>query len=82
VSDSDDAPGSDSDQVIERDQTYTHSEHGQVTVTGIWKGVDEVDKAHHSDEKDIFIVRYSAEINGEEVDGLVDPLDEFIQAIE
>ncbi|MFC7140530.1 hypothetical protein ACFQMA_11915 [Halosimplex aquaticum] len=82
MGDSDDLPGSDSDLAIEHGETYDHSEHGQVKVTGIWKGVEQVDKAHHANEKDTFIVRYSAEINGEEVDGLTDTLDEFVAAVE
>lgn len=82
MDDSEDLPGSDSETVVDRGETYNHAEHGRVEVTGIWKGVEQVDKAHRTDEKDVFIVRYSAEINGEEVDELTDTLTEFIQAIE
>ncbi|MFP9190504.1 hypothetical protein [Natronosalvus vescus] len=82
MSDSDELPGSDSDMVVNRGETYTHAEHGQVVVAGIWKGIEQVDEARHTDEKDVFIVRYSAEINGEEVDELTDTLDEFLQSIE
>lgn len=82
MDDSDDLPGADSDRVVNRGETYAHAEHGQVEVTGIWKGVEQVDKARHTDEKDVFIVRYSAEINGEEVDELTDTLDEFLQSID
>lgn len=81
MGDSDDLPGPDSDLAIERGETYDHAEHGQVKVTGIWKGVEQVDKARRTDEKNVFIVRYSAEINGEQVDELTDTLDEFLQAI-
>ncbi|RQG95552.1 hypothetical protein [Natrarchaeobius chitinivorans] len=82
MDDSDEPPGSDSDMVVNRGETYDHAEHGQVEVTGIWKGVEQVDKARHTDEKDVFIVRYSAEINGEEVDELTDTLDEFLESVE
>ena len=82
MGDSDDLPGSDSDLAVERDETYNHSEHGQVEVTGIWKGVEQVDRARHTDEKDVFIIRHSAEINEEQVDELTDTLDEFLQSIE
>ncbi|WP_265108811.1 hypothetical protein [Halosolutus halophilus] len=82
MGDSDELPGSDSDIVVNRGETYNHAEHDQVEVTGIWKGVEKIDKAHHTDEKDVVIVRYSAEINGEEVDELTDTLDEFLQSIE
>lgn len=78
----DDLPGSDSEQIVERGETYAHVEHGAVEVTGIWKGVEQVDKTHHTDEKDVFIVRYSAEIDGEQVDELTDTLDEFLRSIE
>lgn len=81
MDDSDEVPGPGSELAIERGETYNHAEHGQVTVTGIWKGVEQVDKAHRTDEKDIFIVRYSAEINGEQVDELTETLDEFLHAI-
>ena len=79
---SDDQPGSDSDRVVDRGETYDHEEHGQVEVTGIWKGIEQVDEARYTDEKDVFIVRYSAEINGNEVDELTDTLDEFLEAVE
>lgn len=82
MDDSGELPGSDSGLSIERGETYDHTEHGQVEVTGIWKGVEQIDKARHTDEKNVFIVRYSAEINGEQVDALTDTLDEFIQAVE
>lgn len=82
MEDSDDLPGSDSERVIKRGETYNHVEHGQVEVTGIWKRVQRVDKTHHADEKDVFIVRYSAEIDGEEIDGLTETVDEFIGSIE
>lgn len=82
MGDSEDLPGSDSDLAIERGETYDHAEHGQVEITGIWKGVEQVDKARHTDEKDVFIVRYSAEIDGEQVDELTDTLDEFLRSIE
>ncbi|MFP8957990.1 hypothetical protein ACLI4Y_14800 [Natrialbaceae archaeon A-CW3] len=82
MDDSDELPGSDSDMVVNRGETYDHAEHGQVEVTGIWKGVEQVDTARHTNEKDVIIVRYSAEINGEEVDELTDTLDEFLQSIQ
>ncbi len=82
MDDSDDRPGADSELVIERGETYTHVEHGRVDVTGIWKGVKQVDKAHHSDERDVYIVRYSTEIGGKQVDELTDTVDEFLRAIE
>lgn len=81
MGDSGDLPGSDSDLVVDRGETYNHAEHGQVEVTGIWKGIEQVDTARQTNEKDVIIVRYSAEINGEEVNELTDTLDEFLQSI-
>ena len=81
MGDSDELPGSDSDLVVDRGEMYSHAEHGQVEVTGIWKGVKQVDTARRTNEKDVIIVRYSTEINGEEVDELTDTLDEFLQSI-
>lgn len=79
---SDDLPGADSDRVVERGETYEHAEHGPVEVTGIWKGIEQVDRTRHTNEREVFIVRYSAELEGERVDELTDTLDGFLGAIE
>ena len=70
--------------IIERGEEYNHSEHGLVTVTGIWKGVHQVDRAGNTDETGIIIVRYTTERENGPVDGdeLTDTLDEFLTAIE
>lgn len=78
----DELPRSDDDQVVERGEIYDHDEHGEVEVTGIWRGIDEVDEARNTDEKDVIIVRYSAEPeDGPRVDELTDTLPEFLEAI-
>lgn len=82
MDDDSEVPGSGSDLAIERGETYDHADHGQVAVMGIWKGVEQVDTARRTDEKDIFIVRYSTEINGEQVDELAETFDEVLQAID
>ena len=82
MGDSDDLPGSESDRVVERDETYEHDDFGLVEVTGIWRGIQQVDSARHTDQKDVIIVRYSTEEGGEQVDELTEPLDEFIEATE
>ena len=82
MGDSDDLPTSGADEVVERDETYEHETYGQVEVTGIWKGVHEVDTTREANEKDVFIVRYSTEESGERVDELTDTLDEFLASIE
>lgn len=80
MEDSDDRPGSDADRVVERDETYEHSEHGRVTVTGIWRGIEEVDSAHNTNQKDVIIVRYSTTTDDEPIDELTDTLEEFLAA--
>ena len=80
MGDSDDLPSSESDRVVERDETYEHDDFGLVEVTGIWRGIRQVDSARHTDQKDVIIVRYSTEDGGEQVDELTEPLDEFIEA--
>lgn len=82
MGDSDDLPSSESDRMVEREETYEHDKFGLVEVTGIWRGIDQVDSAHHTDQKDTIIVRYSTEEDGEQVDELTEPLDEFIEATE
>ncbi|MFC7212546.1 hypothetical protein ACFQO4_00390 [Saliphagus sp. GCM10025334] len=82
MGDSDDLPGSQSDRVVKRDETYEHDDFGLVEVTGIWRGIHQVDAARHTEQKDVIIVRYSTEEDGEQVDELTEPLDEFINATE
>lgn len=71
-------------QVVERGETYCHSNHGRITVTGIWKGVHQVGTARNTNETGVIIVRYSTEGDGNTVgvDELTDTLDEFLTAIE
>ena len=80
MSDPDDLPGTESDRIVERDETYEHDDYGDVEVTGIWRGVEQVDAARHTERKDVIIVRYSAELNDERVEELTDTLDEFLDA--
>ena len=80
--DSDDRPGSESDQVVERGKTYEHAKHGPVEVTGIWKGVQQADTAHNTNETGTIIVRYSIEKDDGQFYELTDTLDEFAEAIE
>lgn len=76
---SDQSSGVGPPRIVERGETYTHTRYGDVTVTEIWRGTNPVDAARSTDEKGRFIVRYSAQVNGEDVDGLIETLDEFIQ---
>lgn len=78
-----DLPPTDGNQVVERGQTYDHSEYGSVEVTGIWKGVQGVDEAGNTDETDVIIVRYQYEQSGRgRITELTDTLPEFLDAIE
>lgn len=72
------------DLIIERGKQYDHATYGCVTVTGIGKGVHQVDRARNTNDTGIIIVRYSTDQNEEivEVDELTDTLDEFLAAIE
>lgn len=81
MGDSEDLPSSEAGKVIEREETYEHETYGLVEVTGIWKGVNGVDTTHEANEKDVFIVRYSANEDGEQVDELTDTLDEFLASL-
>lgn len=80
MDDSKDRPGSESDRVVERGETYDHDEYGDVEVTGIWRGINQVDAAHHTNQKDVIIVRYSAEHDGESIEELTDTITEFLEA--
>lgn len=82
MDESDDLPTSDADQLIERGETYDHTQHGCVEVTGIWKGVEEVDSTRSMSQKEVIIVRYSSERDGESIEELTDTLTEFLEAIE
>lgn len=64
-------------------ETYDHADYGPVEVTGIWRGVSEVDSAHNTSEEGTIIVRYVRENEGRGgVGELVDPVDEFFKAVE
>lgn len=82
MDDPNDLPGPEADRSVERGETYNHAQHGRVEVSGIWRGVNEVDSARNTNQKAVIIVRYSAEQEGERVDELTDTLDEFLEAIE
>lgn len=68
------------DKVVERGETYTHSQYGRVEVTGIWRGVQQVDATHNTEESDMIIVRYSRE--NDPIHELTDTIDKFFEAIE
>ncbi|OVE86221.1 hypothetical protein [Natronolimnobius baerhuensis] len=77
-----DLPSSGADTVVERGETYDHDQYGTVEVSAIWKGVNGVDTTREAVETDTYIVRYSADDDGDPVDELTDTLDEFLEAIE
>ncbi|OVE86230.1 hypothetical protein B2G88_05450 [Natronolimnobius baerhuensis] len=67
---------------MEQDETSEHDNFGLVEMTGIWRGIDHVDSARHTGQRDVIIVRYSTEEGSEQGDELTGPLDEFIEATE
>ncbi|ELY53308.1 hypothetical protein [Natronolimnohabitans innermongolicus] len=71
----------DADRVVERDETYEHEQYGTVEVTGIWKGVSELDATYDADEQDVYIVRYTADEDGNRVDELTDTLSVFLVSL-
>ncbi|MCU4926354.1 hypothetical protein OB905_10210 [Halobacteria archaeon AArc-dxtr1] len=82
MGDSGELPSSGADSVIERGETYEHETYGLVEVTGIWKGVNSVDTTREANEKDVYIVRYSASEDGEQIDALTDTLETFLESVE
>lgn len=72
------------DLIVERGGQYDHATYGRVTVTGIWKGVQQVDRARNTNDTGIIIVRYTTDRNEGvvEADELTDTLEEFLAAIE
>lgn len=70
-----------SDQTIENGEMYTHIEHGTVEVTGIWQRTHPLDTTHSADNQDMIIVRYVPGEDGEWMDELAEPLDDFLDAI-
>ncbi|NGM70979.1 hypothetical protein G6M89_18545 [Natronolimnobius sp. AArcel1] len=77
-----DLPSSGADTVVERGDTYEHEQYGTVEVSAIWKGVNGVDTTREADETDTYIIRYTADPDGDPVDELTDTLEEFLDAIE
>ena len=77
--------GAPADRVIEDGETYDHTEHGHVEVTGIWQRTERIrrlDAACGSDERETIVVRYVPGEDGEWIDGLAEPLDDFLEAID
>lgn len=84
MSDVENPRDSDPNKVVKQGETYHHSDRGCVKVTGIWKGVHQVDTARNMDETGVIIVRYSTQEAGDtaDVNELTDTVDEFLTAIE
>lgn len=82
MGETDDLPSSGADTVVERGETYEHEQYGTIEVSAIWKGVTGVDTTREATETDTYIVRYTADSDGDPVDELTDTLAEFLDAIE
>lgn len=78
MSDGEDLPRDEADRAVEREEVYEHEEYGDVKVTGIWRGINEVDEAKNTNDKDIIIVRFSTQSDEEQVDELTDTLPKFL----
>lgn len=66
-------------QSIRYGEMYHHNDHGQVEVTGIWRGVRKVDTAHQTNDSDRIIVNYALAGPGLQINELTDTLDEFLE---
>ncbi len=77
--------GSANDRAIENGETCDHTEHGRVEITEIWKRtrcVQRLETARSGDERDTVILRFAPEEDGEWIDELAEPFDDFLGAIE
>ncbi|WP_339105994.1 hypothetical protein [Haloterrigena salinisoli] len=70
-------PDSVSDRVIEDSERYHYAEHGQITVTGIWHQTRRLDTTRNVDDQDMIVVRYIPGEDGNGLDELAEPLDDF-----
>lgn len=76
------APDSLSDRPITRGEVYHHADHGRVKVADIWRGTTQIDSVHQTDDYEPFIaIRFTPE-GGDWSDQLVEPLDEFRDAVD
>lgn len=82
MDDSNDLAGPEAGRSIKHGEEYNHAQHGRVEVSGIWRGINEVDSTRNTDQKEVIIIRYSAEQENERAVELTDTLDKFLQAIE
>ncbi|WP_436344191.1 hypothetical protein [Natronorubrum sp. FCH18a] len=77
--------GATADRAIADGETYVHAEHGRVEITGIWQQtqrIRRIDATRNGDERDMIVVRFIPGEDGEWIDGLAEPLDDFLDAID
>ncbi|QSW98924.1 hypothetical protein [Haloterrigena alkaliphila] len=84
MSDTDEIRNLEEDVIVKRGGEYDHATDGRVTVTGIWQGVRQVDRARNTNDTGVIIVRYTTNQHEEvvEEDERIETLDEFLVAIE
>lgn len=75
-------PDSVSDRAIEDGETYHHAEHGQIKVTGIWHQTQPLDTTRNIDDQNMIVVRYIPGEDGNWIDELAEPLDDFLDEID
>lgn len=70
------------DKLVEQGEIYNHVEEEEVEVQRIWQGVQQVDEARNTEEKNVIVVRYSTEGDDGRVNEFTDTLEGFLEAIE
>ena len=84
MSDTKEIRSGEEDVIVERGGQYDHETYGPVTVTGIWKGVHQVDRARNTTDTGTIIIRFATDRSEEvtEAEELADTLNEFLAAID
>ena len=77
----DQRPTSTADRTVKDGEIYDHADHRYVKVTGIWQRTQRLDTTRNADREDMIIVRYIPGEEGEWIDELAEPLDDFLDAI-
>ncbi|MFC7216139.1 hypothetical protein ACFQO4_18905 [Saliphagus sp. GCM10025334] len=70
-----------SSREIEWGETYAHTGHGLVEVSGIWKGTKTLESVPHTDEEGMIIVRFTVRNSDEQVIELAETLPDFLRGL-
>ncbi|UTF55643.1 hypothetical protein [Natronosalvus rutilus] len=66
---------------IERGESYDHTGHGLVEVSGIWKGTKTLKSVPYTDEAGMIIVRFTVRNSGEQAVELAETLPDFLRGL-